>query len=429
MTDSILSSISTARIKIDFIGTLPITDPEVWNNSVKEIFKNSVNSELSINVVAESDNQLFQHSLRTDTNYYAGSLGRQTFTQLKFRRDMVLRELKPMITNGKKHEFKISTINLPLYMIMIDSKELWYLPVTSIEENLPRFKKISDEDDWRHIVKDSFSAIIDHEKDGRYVTSPNSELLEIFDQDHIPRGIFPRSCFYDTDHFQYVVWGFVFSRDGELLIHKRGVNAKDNQNLWDKSIGGHIDYKKERSTSQAVVRELIEELYTKEQIQQSGRDFSLLSEDPEKVYYLGDWRPGEWGPAYLDQVGLLESGAKVGEEFWVYYKIPGVTARNTPRILPNGNSRRLRVLADVYIFIANSTLTSRYAKENLKNSEYRLAMPGQIKSWIEMGTDDYDEQFISTSDLEYIMTGKLRDVIDEVSQFIQYASFRKIHND
>lgn len=430
MINSILSSIESARVKIVFIGTVPLTEPDTWKKLKKVAFDRAEESDLQITVIAECDNQLFQHSLRTDTSYYDEPIGRQTFSQLKFRRDMVRRKIENNLKDGGSISFQISTINLPLYMVMIDNQEIWYLPVTTREESLFRYKKVTEEDDWRHIVKNSFSAIIDDKKDGKFVADAGTELLEIFDQDQVPRGIFPRDCFYDTDYFQYVVWGFVFSREGELLIHQRSANAKDNQGMWDKSIGGHIDFRTERSTAQAVVRELIEELYTKEQDQQTGREFSLLSEDPDKVYYLGDWRPQEWGPDYLNHIALLEGKTKKGEEPWVYYKIPGVIARNSPRILPEGKGkRRLRVLADVYVFIANGTLTPNYVANKLKNSIFRLARPGQLKSWIENGIDDFGKEFVPTPDLEFVMTGKLRDILDEVSQFINYGNLRSVVND
>jgi hypothetical protein len=195
--------------------------------------------------------------------------------------------------------------------------------------------------------------------------------------------------------------------------------------MWDKSIGGHIDFKKERSTQDAAVRELIEELYTEEKKQQSGHAFSMLSEDITKIYFLGDWRIENYGPDYLNQIALLETNKPIGEENWVSYKNPKTFSHNTPRILPNGKGERwLRVIVDSFIFISNVGMNDEAIKK-MKNSEYRLVEPATLKSWMDMGVDDEGKEFVVTPDLKYIMTGELRDLIDKVSLTIKYSDIRK----
>ena len=152
----------------------------------------------------------------------------------------------------------------------------------------------------------------------------------------------------------------------------------------------------------------------------------MLSEDKSKVYYLGDWRLDGRGPEYLDIIKTLDKMSKPNEEPWVFYKLQGTISHNTPRILPdNKGEKRLRVLADVFIFISNTVLTPEYARTQLKNSEFMLIEPGILKTWIQEGIDDREEEFKVTPDLEYIMTGKLRDRIDEVSQIIKYSDIKK----
>ena len=416
----ITEALGSSPRNLVIIGTLALTDPDYWEQFRSSIAPRIQAGDLHCRVVAESDNELFQHSLRTDTSYASGG-SRLTFTELRFRSNLIEKEL---LRVGGPTTFQRSTLPLPLHVLKIDD-EVWYLPITGYRVAVERFRRLGAGDTWSEMIQDYINRLLDNKRDGRYVTPPNTELLELFDQDQIPRGIYPRDCFYGTDHYQWVIWAFVFSRKGELLIHKRGANAKDNQSMWDKSVGGHIDFRLERASSASVVRELIEELYTKEKKQQSGHAFSLLSEDPSRVHYLGHWRPGDIGPDYLQPVARLEEGTAKGEEPWVYFKIPGTIQRDTPRILPDGTQRKLRVLADAYIFLSNTLLTREYAKGELKNSEYELLEPSKIKSWIDLGKDDREQEFLATPDLQFIMSGRLRNTIEEASQMVRYARVRR----
>lgn len=406
------------------IGTCAIGDDEYWKDIDENIFQKLDSGDLKCKVIAEADNQLFQHSLRTDTSHTTPHSCRLTFTQLKFRRELIHRALVKNDTRKSNSEYFLSSLPLTTYLISLDDN-IWYMPITAYPAKLERFKKLTQGDVWYEAIHSYMEKLLDKERDGRYTILPEKEMLELFDQDQIPRGIYPRDCFYGTDHYQFVVWDFVFNRDGKVLIHYRSKNAKDNQDMWDKSVGGHIDFEKERSSSDAAVRELIEELYTKEKKEQTGHDFSLLSEDISKVYFLGDWRPEGSGPEYIEHINKIDGHCDTEEEPWYFYKVSGTISHNTPRVLPDGSERKLRVLADVYIFISNTALTPEYAKSKLKNSKFMLVEPSLLKTWIESGFDDHDNTFKATPDLQYIMSGKLRDVIDEVSQTIKYSNIRK----
>jgi hypothetical protein len=420
---SLLEALTSEFRNALIIGTMPITDPDHWS-LVTDFLGKMDSANARCDVIAESATQLFQHSLRTDTPYQSSGVPRVPFTQLQGRRSLVQRELQKTDHRKQQGRFEISTLPLPLYVVRLD-KSVWYLPVTGEVDRLESYRELATGDPWFQLITSYIDRLTDSARDGRYLAEPAGELLELFDQKHIPRGIYPRDCFYDTDHYQYVVWDFVFSRSGDMLIHKRSANAKDNQSMWDKSVGGHIDFNRERSSAEAAVRELIEELYTKEKEQQTGHAFSLLSEDPSNVHFLGDWRPKGRGPEYLNHIALLERDTKKGHEPWVQYRIPGTIEHNTPRLLPDGSQRRLRVLADVFIVIANTVLTAEAARTELQNSLYLLLEPATIKTWIENGRDDRGDEFKATPDLDFIMTGALRDTIEEASQMIKYAGIRR----
>lgn len=375
-------------------------------------------------VLAESDNQLFQFSLMTDNSQN----DRISFEQFKIRRNYFKNALFNNDSNETFINYRITSINIPAFIVKTDDM-IWYSPTVSFDPD--SFSKADKKTIIYKQLNNHIEFLLSPTLGGKFSAEMETEMLELFDQKHVPRGIFPRDSFYGTDHYQYVIWGLVFNRKGKLLIHKRKANAKDNQNMWDKSIGGHIDFNIERSGQDAAGRELIEELFIKENKQQKGHAFSMLSEDISKVYFLGDWRIENYGVDYLNQIKLLENRKKIGEENWVFYKIPNSFSHNTPRVLPDGKGERwLRVIVDTFIFIANTSVTDESVKK-MENSKFLLVEPSKLKTWIDQGqkdvlADDKDDySFDVTPDLKFIMTGYLRDIIEEVSLTIQYSDIRK----
>jgi isopentenyldiphosphate isomerase len=414
MKDLLFNDIKKSKLVV-IIGVAILGDSKL-KNKMKECFYDEVaNGNKKAIVLMESDNQLFQMSLLTDIAQYS----RISFEEFKIRRDYLYKEL----TKLKITKSLLMSLFTPSFMIKTDDN-IWHMPVTSFDaDNYEKIRKNSNE----YNIINSFINFLTTEQQGlKYSCKPDEEMLELFDQNKVPRGIFPRNSFYNTDHYQYVIWGLIFNREGKLLIHKRSANAKDNQDMWDKSIGGHIDFKKERSSSDAAVRELIEELYTVEKDEQTGHAFSMLSEDAEKVYYLGDWRIEDFGSEYLEHIKLLEEPKEKGEEPWVFYKLPEAITHNTPRLLPNNKGEKwLRVIVDSYVFISNTSGVTEHSIKKMKNSEYLLVEPNELKSWMDTGKGKDGKAFAVTPDLKFIMTGKMRDIIEKVSLAIKYSDIRE----
>jgi len=66
--------------------------------------------------------------------------------------------------------------------------------------------------------------------------------------------------YFKTNGFDFAhrhIFCFVVSTKNKILVQKRADN-KDNPSMWDKSLGGHVDF--EETTVQACIRELNEEL-------------------------------------------------------------------------------------------------------------------------------------------------------------------------
>ena len=404
--------LNSSNIKI--LGSSILGSP---SNSefLRELQSKILNDEKKIlRIISESENQLFQFSLLTDVS----ENDRISFADFQIRNNFI----SELFTNNLRATILYSSLHIPFFAIQTDNN-LWFCPTSKF--NWDSYILIDSKSKQFSYIEQYLNYIFEGQGQ-KYLSKKNEEQLELFDQNKIPRGIFPRNSFYNTDHYQYVIWGLVFNREGKLLIHKRKENAKDNQNMWDKSVGGHIDFHTERSSNEAAVRELIEELYTEEKKEQSGHAFSMLSEDPSKVLFLGDWRKESYGSDYFNHINVLDNKKPVGEENWVYYKIPNSITHNTPRQMPgNKGEKWLRVIVDIFIFITNTDIDDEYTNSYLKNSQYKLVNPNSLKTYIDTKKDEEGNEFIITPDLKFIMTGSLRDTISEVSNSIKFSTIRK----
>jgi hypothetical protein len=111
----------------------------------------------------------------------------------------------------------------------------------------------------------------------------------------------------------------------------------------------------------------------------------------------------------------------------------------SPRHMPSkdgGGIRRLRVIADVYLFVAGRSLKDE-SLGKLKNSKYKLVELSDLKTVMDKAIrqeavegfengDDARAIPLFTPDLTNIMTGSLRDVLEEFSLYVKkYISGRK----
>ena len=135
----------------------------------------------------------------------------------------------------------------------------------------------------------------------KFLSKPDTEMIGIYetvsnvgnklDGMTVCRGAAPRSAFYFENSInslvykRHSVWEFIFNRKGELLLHQRSTEAKDNNMLWDKSAGGHVD-RSETSTAETAKRELIEELFFADDM---GEKY--LSGQLATITDFGEWIP------------------------------------------------------------------------------------------------------------------------------------------
>lgn len=95
------------------------------------------------------------------------------------------------------------------------------------------------------------------------------ELLEVFDLNDKSVGIEEREKFYSEIRKEYTDKGkvtrkiksirlFLLNSDGRIYLQKRSKIKNDNPNLYDKTIGGHVQ--KGHTFDMTVIRECAEEL-------------------------------------------------------------------------------------------------------------------------------------------------------------------------
>lgn len=163
---------------------------------------------------------------------------------------------------------------------------------------------------------------------------------------------------------RYSIWGFIFNRKGQILLHQRSKNTKDNRLLWDKSIGGHVDVR-DVSTIITAKRELVEELFLPE------AEFTKYTKaELGDIIHFGDWLPNK-----RPERSFTKAFASVGEKDWIMFRATDsngepltITRISKRRVLnKKGMSTIKRTIfrSDVYLFIAPQNYIDTY--EEMKN--------------------------------------------------------------
>lgn len=209
------------------------------------------------------------------------------------------------------------------------------------------------------------------------------EVIDIFNDYRVRIGMGPRDAFLSNLAIvKSVVWALIFDRKGNVLLHQRSLNAKDNRGLWDKSVGGHVSVE-DLDTIEAFRREVTEELYTMEA---EGQGHSNKSEwmkiNKQKIIYLGEWDIER----YPDFRGLhLKS-----DEYYAFslnyinkkresrekdFRTEIIT---TKRLLPSGKVVEAKCFVDAYLCV----VSEEFDIANLQNSKYVMIDPRKLKDCV-----------------------------------------------
>ena len=419
--DQLIEILSTAEEQVSFLGVVAIDADwdflaEQWSSKLRD------NLNFRINVLCESDNMLFSKAFTCDTDLASK---RRSFEDLKFVRDRVFDLEEFLLSAGAPEDvfdiekprvyIEIIHLQIPVSVVKVDGRifmSLWLHEVWS------EFEEVEKDNPWMNQLDSYIQTYFNQDLGRKYSCKPEDEILELFDHRRIPRGIYPRGSFYDTDYSQSVVWAFIFDRKGRLLIHRRSKNAKDNREMWDKSVGGHVDFETDRDTTRAVIREVIEELFSEEMKKSKVDVTPWWAVSDAKMVYLGEWRPGQRRRHPFNEINSFRHE-------WAYFRLPYSPHIYSPRTMPDGRVRRLRVIADAFLFITSPDLNDECIGE-LKNSMFKLIELSELKNVMDKAlrkeeVPGFDENPIPqfTPDLTNIMTGELRGNLEEFSQYIK----------
>lgn len=375
-------------------------------------------SQPEVVVRTESDNVLYTRSFVSDT---PDAKVRKSFKQMQVVRDHAL-ELTDLLARAgwdpdeiKKHR-RIEILHLETSLSVARADDRYFVQLT-VPGSLSAIEEIVPGDTLWDPAHDLLDYALDEDGGQKYSARTGTELLEIFDHQDTPRGIFPRDSFYDTDYTQLVVWVLILDRQGRLLIHRRADNAKDNVGMWDKSVGGHVEPNESTDTSRAAVREVIEELFSNE-LENKSPGFKTFEVTDSDVLYLGQWRSDARGRHIFKEASRYRSQ-------WYYVKMQESPRVYTPREMTDGTVRRLRVRVEAYMFVAGEILTDDFLG-SLQNSMYHLISINDLKSVMDKalaggevaGFDPTNKVPKFTPDLVNIMTGALRDELQEFAELV-----------
>lgn len=410
----------------------------------------TLNENLTLTILYESDTENFAQSLYLDTDF---SFNRISYAQLKVHRDRIsgkahnkddsiLGDIKDALKLNnigaddtkkliKRIQLKQMNLRYPVNVIKADDR-IWFCATTNISPTIDSYIEITKKDSRFGILYDNLLEYLDFlcdEKKGNiYLSSPGEELLELYDMDNYPRGIFPRKAFYTTKYQRYSIWGFVFNRKGEILLHKRSKTTKDNRLLWDKSIGGHVDLL-DASTSITAKRELIEELFLPQ-----AEFTKYIKQDIGDIIDFGDWNPQK-KPEKI----FRNSFVGIAPSDWILFRTtdikgdPLTVRRMSPRRFHLSDTEVItkptRFISDVYFFIAPPGYidTHEQMKQLVELSEktgaaedHKLVSLEELRKWIEESEEQGKIYEIFTDDLIHINI-EYRSLLEGFSEFIKYV--------
>lgn len=285
-----------AEKQIVIIGINPLIDDLLRN---AQLFSDLLrcNSNLNITIIYEDDTENFNQFLYNDKALRQGRIEPEKLQSA--RRNLLGGEtnkggfVDSILKSFPREEQKDVGKRLKLYqnnlrhninLVLVDDKI--YYCVTGLElPTLEDYECVTEESNSRLYSKyyRMISFFLSKDTGGLYLSDMGEELIQLYDNWNVPRGIAPRKAFYTLDYQRYSVWVFIFNRRGELLLHRRSPYTADNRGLWDKSSGGHVDLK-DRSTVLTAKREVVEELFMPE-----AEYTSYMTEKIRDFIDFGEW--------------------------------------------------------------------------------------------------------------------------------------------
>ena len=426
--DELLNLIKEAKKRIRVLGAVSFDLP--YGDYIEDWFERINEGKLHVEIICESEPDLSYSSLISankrvsgqERSYNIGDFMRiKNEPRIKVRDYLVEQKSRHIEPEGdvedrkdEKQCFYLRTCywRIPVPIINIDDDYYYTLSLTKFCTQ-EKFEKITPQniryDEFQKYIFAYFDNEFGAQKYSSEITRKDNrtEIILMYNDERHCLGQLPRASFMDIPKAKVVIWGMIFTRDGRVLIHKRAENAKDNRGMWDKSIGGHVDMKKDTvDTVKAAAREMLEELYKiedKDQGSHNKKDIQKIN--PDKPIFLGEWREEL-------RITLPFKEIKKNEEdiyfFRMNYKFSESTI-DSPRILPTDKESPVKCFVDMYVFVMNQ----HFEERKLENSSFKLFHLHELYDAYMGDTIIYfnkekgnlaEEKFNPTPDLKKILT-------------------------
>lgn len=437
----LLKEIKTAKKRVRFLGVLPFNID--WDIFKDDWYKKINNGDLTVEIICEAPHFVNTQSIIANDKRVSGAsrsyefgsftniLEAPRYTLRKFLVDQKCSNIEPIgdipetLRKNYRQCFSLRTcyLNIPIPTLNIDDKYYIVMSLTKFSD-FDTFELVDHRHSWYEELQNYFAAYLDNTEGAKKYSTEETlkgnriEVIQSYDSRRLPTGLLPRDSFLNTSQVKLVVWGLIFTRDGKLLIHKRKENAKDNQGMWDKSVGGHVAVS-DIDTVKAVARELAEELYIHEASEQGDHDKNnFLKVNADKLIFLGEWLPDR---RYIMPFKDINSHKDEFYYFRLNYPFSNVV-RNSPRYLQDGTVQDVSLFVDVYVCIASEN----FDISKLKNSEYLVLELHEIKDAFITGkiansTNNViiKEDFMVSPDLKSIIHSSMWDDLASFSDYVR----------
>ena len=457
-----------ANKELIIVGLNPIVaELSVSPRGIVDMLK--VNPELKITILYENMTEHFNQSLFYDKSLSKNRIDFEILKTLRNRIvgnnnenggliDEMLKFCDKNLEEAVYSRVKLLQNNLRHTVNLILADDVIRYCVTTLETpSMEEYEVITEESNPTLFNKyERYIRFLLNEKTGGlYLSEHSEELIQLYDNDSIPRGIYPRKAFYSANYQRYSIWAFIFNRKGELLLHKRSDYTADNRSLWDKSAGGHVaidDY----STVYTAKREVVEELFMPE------AEYTQYMK--EKVIDFIDF--GEWDIQKRPESYFKSDFESLDVNDWVVFRPidretshPMTIRRKSPRIMhvadKDENGQKIpvfdaegkqvfnakgkpvykehiekwytRFMSDVYLMIApeGAIDTEEQMINSMALAEKKGAASAHKLVTIEDLVDDnFLHEDLYTDDLTYMLNEK-RWLLIQFSEFIKYIFDKK----
>jgi hypothetical protein len=433
--NDLIEKISLAQNRIRFLGVLAINLD--WQKFSLDWLKRINDGTLNVEIIREAEHFVSNSSIissnrrlsKATRSYQMGNLKKVLEAPLFLRKYLIdngCRHIEPVgegNADDTKQCFSLRTcyLNIPISIVNIDDDYYAHIPISSFV-GAEEFQVVDENHFLFHEMTDYINIYFDNPEGAKLYSTEvtkKGNRLEVINAYNSDREIIfplPRDSFPDTKFAKLVVWALIFTRDGKLLLHRRGLNAKDNQGMWDKSVGGHVSVD-DIDTVKAISREMAEELFKHEQESQGGHDetdFLIVNED--KMIFLGEWNPKKRSLTPFDAVNNQQ-----GENFFFRLDYDfSKRDQDTRRLLKNGDTVIAHTFIDLYVCI----VSDKFSIDGLANSEYMLVeLHDLYDAYLEkVNPIKSEDKFEVTPDLESILRStKLFDELNEFADYIKDA--------